>query len=123
MRLVALLHDVGSVSLADPCEASDIDPRVVAQSTARVLDEAGYPPPYAAMVLAAAEGPARPPLEAQILRVANKFDELDGPAVDRLAMLAASASHGESIVVSALSRVIGGTVPANGTQTQVTDHG
>jgi hypothetical protein len=106
LQLVALLHDVGTVSLPDPDDVKYVPPEEIARSTGRILEETGYLAEHADTVLAAATGGSGLSIEAQILRFANGFDELSGSTPDRFRAIRDSARPEEASVVAALGRVL-----------------
>jgi hypothetical protein len=106
LELVGLLHDVGAVSLADPSDVSTVNPESVAQSTGYLLQETEYLAGYASVIIDIARGKRDLPVEGKILRIADRFERLEGPARRRLRTLAASAVAEDAEVVAALERIL-----------------
>jgi hypothetical protein len=80
LELVALLHDVGAVSFSDPEVLAFTDADVVAERSAQFIEDTGYLTGQGRNVRDAAHGNLQT-LEAAILRVADRYDEL-GDEVD-----------------------------------------
>lgn len=105
LELVGLLHDVGAVSLPEVSDVTRVDPKLVALSSGRILEETGHLAKYAPMLRDAIEGGETASLEARILRVADAYDGLTGPPMDRLQTLKASLRSSDDEVWAALYRV------------------
>ena len=105
LELVGLLHDVGSVSFSDPSDVVTADPVEIARNTGELLEETGYLRRYADLVLEVARGSSELPLEGKILKIADAYEGLSGPATQRLSVLDRSFP-GEAEVTAALRRVL-----------------
>jgi hypothetical protein len=75
LELVALLHDVGAVSLSEPEVVAFTDTDLIAERSAQFVEETGYLAGQGSTVRDAARESPRT-LEAAILQVANRYDEL-----------------------------------------------
>jgi HD-GYP domain-containing protein (c-di-GMP phosphodiesterase class II) len=106
LELVALLHDVGAVSLADPSDVARVHPEEVARSTGRMLEETEYLARYAPIVLDAARGTRDLPIEGRILRVADAYDRLSAAGWDDAKSIERAGAAEDAEVVGALRRVL-----------------
>jgi hypothetical protein len=123
VEYAALMHDIGQLSLRDPIPGgatvlvSAADQDRIAELGAEVISEAGVLDEVAELVRcqswpADGHDPA-PPLGSRIIKAANTFDDLAGPATDRERSAAAldrmrqDPAGYDSGVVSALTEVAG----------------
>jgi hypothetical protein len=106
LELVALLHDVGSVSLPDPSDVRKVSAADIAKKSGRLLEETEHLASYADLVSSAAGMHDDLPLEARILRVANLYDESRGSKFDRICAVRANAPPGDDRVIRALGRIV-----------------
>lgn len=106
LELVALLHDVGAVSIGDVPNGRPVDATSVALSSGRILEETGYLAKYASVVRQAAEKDPTASLEARILRLADQYDELRGLGDQQLDELSRRVHPSDQYLLGALSRVI-----------------
>jgi hypothetical protein len=107
IELAALLHDVGTVSVADPAELATTDAAVVARAGARVLEETGYLAGQARLIAAQSASPHEATsIDARILRVASAFDDADDGSVAVLSKIAEHLAPEDARAFDALQRVV-----------------
>lgn len=104
LELVALLHDVGTVSLPDPADVATASPLLIARRGGQVLKETGYLAEKASVLTEAAGESAATSLEGRVLQVADAYDQLEGmPREDRLGHIAAKFGPQDAAVLDALT--------------------
>lgn len=107
LELVALLHDVGAVSVPDPEDLVHVDPTFVARAGRRVLEETGYLAGQANLLSAlAAEPREAASLDARILRIASAYDDLATSTLDPIERLEREAALEDRRVLDALRKVL-----------------
>lgn len=105
LELVALIHDVGTVSLPDPVDVAVTDREVIAQHGGIVLEETGRLARYAPALVEAASFDEGDSMFGRILRVANAYDELTGENEDRVGVIKRSRLGKDAEITDALGRV------------------
>lgn len=106
LELVALVHEVGSVSLPDPEDVSDVRRADVLRAGARVLEETGYLAGQAGFLAPDAEYPGGAmQLEARIIRLACAFDRLPTD-IDRVGRLTSQGHPDDGPLIGALRTVL-----------------
>jgi hypothetical protein len=98
LELVALVHDIGAVSMPDPQSLTSKDNVVVAERSAEFVEETGYLAGHGSTLRRAVRG-APEGIEASILCVANAYDELrESQAVDSRTLDSTLASVNPEVV-------------------------
>lgn len=105
LELVALIHDVGTVSLPDPVDVATTDRELIAQNGGVVLEETGRLARYAPALVEAASFGEGDSIFGRILRVANAYDELTGENEDRVGVIKRSRLGEDAEITDALGRV------------------
>jgi hypothetical protein len=107
LELVALLHDVGTVSIPDPSAMASASQQEIARRSSQIFQESGHLAHVAPILIQAAAAGPNDLVESRILRVADTFDRHAGGLDQRLSSLRSTVHPGDEDVVSAFERLTG----------------